>query len=48
MIGGGHAEHSDNDQAYQQMHNVPAETQNAKRILPELIPLLEDPDAVSS
>jgi hypothetical protein len=25
---------------------LPTETQNAKRVLPELIPLLRDPDAV--
>lgn len=28
-------------------YSLPIETQNAKRILPELIPLLEDPDAVN-
>jgi hypothetical protein len=44
---GAHSDHPDTEPTYQQLPNVPAETQNAKRILPELIPLIEDPDAVN-
>lgn len=49
MVGAaGHTEHlSDSDPNYPPGQAIPVETRKAKRILPELIPLLEDPDAVS-